>query len=128
MQIDDTKAAELKTFVENAQVVLTKKAAEEAQVSSLAEQTANHLISVGAVPAEKKASIIPMLNNPVQTLNLMTKLANLYKKAKEEVKEARSVVPADGRTTNFRDAGIPEGTPPMKESDKAYYRAMGVNV
>ncbi len=128
MQIDDTKAAELKAFVSNAQAVLTKKAAEEEQVSTLAEQTANHLVAVGAVPAEKKASIVPMLNNPVQTLNLMHKLANLYKKAKDSLKEAASVVPADGQTTTFRDAGSVAGEAPLKESDKAYMRGLGIQI
>ena len=105
-----------------------KKAAEEAQVSTLAEQTANHLVAVGATPAEKRAAVVTMLNNPVQTLNLMSKLASLYKKAKDELAKAAAHVPADGSTASFRDAGVEASAAPIKESDKAYMRGLGINV
>ena len=129
MQIDDTKAAELKAFVSNAQEVLTKKAAEEAQVSTLAEQTANQLVAVGATPAEKRATVVAMLNDPVQAQKLLQKLAGLYKKAKDEVAKYAAHVPADGSTASFRDAGaVAAGEAPIKESDKAYMRGLGINV
>lgn len=127
MQIDDKKAAELQTFVKDASAQLEKEAAEDAAVATAAPAMADYLIQIEAVPMDKRAGLIKELSNPVTQFAFMKKLAHSWAAYRKQAKE---VVPSDGKTAEHRDAGgdASHDASVMKESDRAYYKRLGFTV
>ncbi len=138
MQIDDTKAAELQTFVQQATATLTKQAEVEAAISAEAEKTVDALIAAKALPETKRASMLAELKDPVLAQGVMRKLAGFYQKTRNEnaeLKKTAAEAPvADGATHSVRMAGeaadpaLPTSFSKMQPSDRAYYKGLGFNV
>lgn len=129
MQIDDKKAVELQSFVKEANVQLEKEAAEDAAVATSAPALADYLISVEAVPVEKRAALIADLSDPIKAHSFMKKLAASWQQYRKQAKE---VVAPEGKTAEHRDAGgaseADSERAALKPSDRAYYAKLGFTV